>query len=183
MILSDQLYAACARRAHDRCRIVLGGIALAVTTPATAQDLDARLTRVEDIKAIERLQNAYGYYQNRFLFAEPPTLFSSDRPEVHYDGGVWVGKASVQRLWQRHFPTVFGTDGQGPRAGVMFDQPMFQGVVDVAADGRTAKARFQTIGRFASYGQDERWVGGVFENDYVKEGRIWKIKVLRYCSS
>jgi len=183
LVVTHQLYAACARRAPDRWRMVIGGVALAFAAPAVAQNLDARLTRVEDMKAIERLQNAYGYYQNRFLFTEPPTLFSSDRPEVHYDGGVWIGKASVQRLWQRHFPAVFGTDGKGPRAGVMFDQPMFQAVVDVAEDGRTAKARFQTIGRFASYGQDERWVGGVFENDYVKEGGIWKIKVLRYCSS
>jgi len=150
---------------------------------AAATEVETGLSRVEAIKAVERLQYAYGYYQNRFLFAEPPTLFSTDHPEVHYDGGVWVGTSGVKRLWQRHFPRVFGTDGKGPRAGVMFDQPVFQPVIDIAPDGTTAKARFQTIGRYGVYGKEEQWIGGVFENDYVKEAGVWKIKVMRYCTS
>lgn len=151
-------------------------------TAQTAEQ-ETRLERIEAIQAIEKLQFAYGYYQNRFLFDEPPTLFTNANPEVHYDGAIWRGSSGLKRLWGEHFPRAFGTSGRGPVAGLMFDQPLFQGVIDIAPDGSRATGRFQTIGRYALYGKDERWVGGVYDNDYVREGGVWKIKVMRYCTT
>lgn len=159
------------------------GAAFAQVASSDRAQLEVRLARIEAIKAVERLQNAYGYYQDRFLFAEPPTLFARSGAEVHYDGGVWIGARGVQRLWREYFPAVFNTDGKGPRPGLMLDQPVVQPVVDVAPDGQTAKARFGTIAHYAVYGEREAWVGGIFENDYVREDGIWKIKVMRYCTT
>jgi acetyl esterase/lipase len=55
-----------------------------------------------------------------------------------------------------------------------------QAVVSVASDGRTAKARSRELnmtGVFESHGE---WSEGVYENTFVKEGGVWKIKDLRY---
>jgi SnoaL-like domain len=144
--------------------------------------IDQRLERVEAIKAIERLQSSYGYYQDRFLFNEPPTLFADNGAEAHYEGGVWLGQTGIQRLWLGVFSKRYSDGTNGPVAGRMFDEPQLQGVIDVSDDGLTAKARFRTLGRLAIYHQKEEWVAGVYENEYVKEGGKWKFKVFRYCS-
>lgn len=145
--------------------------------------VEQRLARVEAIKGIERLQGAYGYYQDRFLFDQSASLFTKNNPEAHFDGQVWIGQKGIARLWHHHLPATISGGTIGPRAGTMFDQPIFEGIVDVAPDGKSGQARFQVIGRYAVYGQEEWWIGGVYENDYVKEDGVWKIKTLRYCST
>jgi len=150
----------------------------------SAQDtVEQRVARIEAIKQIERLQGIYGYYQDRFLFDQSATLFTANNPEVHFDGQVWVGQKGLNRLMLHHFPQTLGGGSIGPRAGTMFDQPILEGMVDVAPDGMSGTARFQVQGRYAVYGQEEWWIGGVYENDYVNEDGVWKIKTLRYCST
>jgi carotenoid cleavage dioxygenase len=59
-----------------------------------------------------------------------------------------------------------------------------QDVIDVAPDGKTAQGRFRafmTAGRHKDHGGPRQWwEGGLYENEYVKEGGVWKIKVLNY---
>ena len=149
---------------------------------AKLQELERRLERVEAIKAIERLQSIYGYYQDRFLFDEPPTLFTKDRPSAHYDDGVWEGTAGIDRLWRGYFRKTLARGTKGPIAGELFDQPQMQGVITVAEDGRTATATFRTLGRRVVYGKHEEWIAGLYRNDYVNEDGVWKFKTLRYCT-
>jgi hypothetical protein len=64
-----------------------------------------------------------------------------------------------------------------------------QGIVDINADGTRAKARFRSMmqaGTHASVASDhprglvQWWEGGVYENEYIKEGDVWRIFRLKY---
>ncbi len=149
---------------------------------ANLNELERRLERVEAIKAIERLQSIYGYYQDRFLFDQPPTLFTKHQPAAHYDNGVWEGTAGIDRLWRGHFRKTLARNTSGPVAGELFDQPQMQGVITVAEDGQSATATFRTLGRRVTYGKHEEWIAGLYRNDYVQEDGVWKFKTLRYCT-
>ncbi len=52
-------------------------------------------------------------------------------------------------------------------------------VVNLSADGESAKSRWQAI-IFHGHGGQARIEGGVFENDYVREKGVWKIATARY---
>jgi hypothetical protein len=51
-----------------------------------------------------------------------------------------------------------------------------QPVVDVAADGKSGKARWRDLGMLGQYKKHAEWRDGIYENDYVKDGGIWKIR-------
>ena len=87
--------------------------------------------------------------------------------------GVYVGKPRV-----REFLNLLGPVGL--KDGELNDHVQLQVVVHVAPDGRSAKARSRELnmtGVFESHGE---WSEGVYENTFVKENGVWKIKDLRY---
>ena len=158
------------------------------------RDLEARLAaladrvgNLEDVNAIRKLQHAYGYFIDKCLYDETVDLFS-ETGEVWFMGGVFKGKKGARRLYCDRFRKNFTGGVNGPVHGFLLDHPQLQDIVDVAADGRTAKARYRCVmqaGRHESVtaeGQLPRqWFeGGLYENDYVKEDGVWKIKRLNY---
>lgn len=145
--------------------------------------LAQRIEKLEAIKAVERLQYAYGYYQDRFLFDQLPALFASKGTAAHFDGGVWEGPDGVRRLWTGYFRNTYAKGATGPVAGRMFDLPQWQSVVTISADGLSARGRFRTVGELAIYREMEDMVAGVYENDFIKENGLWKFKSLRFCTT
>jgi hypothetical protein len=144
-------------------------------------ELQQRIERAESIKAIERLQNAYGYYQDRFLFKEIPRLFTANQPRVYWQDDVWEGQEGLRRLWLGYLSKVLSEGTNGPVAGRIFDMPQWQGIVTVAADNKTAKGRFRTSGKVAKHRDHEYWLSAVYENEYVNEDGVWKFKTMRLC--
>ena len=148
----------------------------------TKQELEARIKSLEDeirclkdIEEIKKLQRIYGYYLERWQWAEVTELFS-DRPDASVeigDLGVYLGKKSIERFFYREkiSPTYLHVLMQ------------VSGVVDVDPDGKTAKGRWYGFGCFA-FDTDECvkpiWGSGVYENEYIKENGKWKIKKLHY---
>jgi hypothetical protein len=61
----------------------------------------------------------------------------------------------------------------GPHKGQVINHQQFQGIVDVAPDGKTAKGRWTA---FVMGGAG--WGDVTYENDYVRDGGIWKIAKL-----
>jgi len=68
---------------------------------------------------------------------------------------------------------------------------MYQDVVDVSEDGKTAKGRFrcnmQAGLHESAWPKDPNakflkqwWEGALYENEYIKENGVWKLKTLRY---
>jgi SnoaL-like domain len=147
-----------------------------------------RVSLLDDMQAVRSLHFKYGYYMDKGLYDEVVDLFS-DRCEVHFMGGIYRGKAGARRLYCGRFRPVF-TDGlNGPVDGLLLDHMQLQDIVGVAPDGTTAKGRFRCflLGGFHVSRDVPRpglprqwWEAGVYENEYVKEAGVWKIKVLNY---
>jgi len=153
----------------------------------TIEKLTNQVGILEDTHSIRRLQHAYGYYIDKCLYNETVDLFADDG-EVRFMGGRFKGKDGVRRLYIGRFQKNFTGGKNGPVYGFLLDHPQIQDIVDVAPDRKTAMARarsFMQAGSHESRNRDggvprQWWEGGIYENEYVNEGGIWKIKLLNY---
>jgi hypothetical protein len=106
--------------------------------------------------------------------SEAAALFSdSPAASIEYaQQGVYLGKARI-RAFLTH-------SGEGLKDGEIRESPIMQGVLHVAPDGKTAKGRFRTLIMSGMRGQDGQWSEGPFENEYVKEGGVWKLSKVHW---
>jgi hypothetical protein len=146
-----------------------------MTDPLIA--LEARLAAVEDNLAITRLQNQYGYYIDNRMWTEMADLFTDDAPEMEIgQRGNYVGK-------ERIYTFLHDVLGQG-RWGLMKDEIIhhiqLQMVITVAEDRRSAQARSRALiqGNSPPGSGKMLMAEGVYENDYVCDAGVWKIKRL-----
>ena len=155
---------------------------------AEIEALSARVGRLEDEAAIRRLHHAYGYYIDVCMYDEVVELFADDG-EVIFLSGVYRGKAGAARLYKTWFQNFFTGGRPGPVDGFLLDHFQMQDIVTVTDDRRTAKGRFRAL--LAGGSHDSRtdaqeglpaqfWEAGVYENDYVREDGVWKIRRLDY---
>jgi hypothetical protein len=143
---------------------------------ARATALEHDIARLEDEKAIERLQRIYGFYTDKQFWSQAADLFAANGTIEVGGRGVYVGKERVLAFLKLNGP-------EFPQAGRLFDQMQLQPVVHVARDGRTAKGRWHMFAQEAVHGEYALWGLGVFENEYVKEGGVWKIQHLHLYST
>jgi len=154
---------------------------------STVGQLENRIGVLEDANAVRRLQYIYGYLIDKCLYDEVVDLFS-ESGEVRFMGGIYRGKAGVRRLYVDRFRKNFTGDVNGPVFGFLLDHPQLQMIVDVSPDRKTAKVRGRSLmqaGRHESVSEAgitprQWWEGGIYENEYVREDGVWKIKVLDY---
>jgi hypothetical protein len=157
-------------------------------------EMSNKLGILEDTNAIRKLHHAYGYYLDKCIYEEVVSLFADDG-EVHFNGGIYIGKdKGVRRLYIDIFSQNFTGKKNGPIFGFLLDHIQIQDIVDVAPDGKTAKARFRCFMQAGAHETSQSgteaarqgrrpmqwWEGGIYENEYVREGGVWKIKVLDY---
>ena len=141
---------------------------------AKLASLRLQVALLEDAKAIERLQQAYGYYMSEGLGSEAAALFS-DSPAASIElaqQGVYLGKKRI-----REFLT---HGGEGLKEGEIRESPIMQGVVHVSPDGRSARGRWRTLILGGVHGQDGTWTEGPYENEYVKENGVWKLSKVHW---
>ena len=137
--------------------------------------LEQRKERIEDVNALERLQAAYGYYVDRALWDDAANLFADDGTiEIGLDG-VYVGKERV-----RAYLLALGGGRQGLVDGQLNEHLQVMPVITLAADGLTAKARWRAITLTGELGGEAFWGEGPYENEYVKDDGVWKIKTLHW---
>jgi hypothetical protein len=138
--------------------------------------LEAQVREYKDIEEIERLQKAYGYYIEHWMSNELADLFA-EGPDValHLIGcGTFLGKESVRKFFLSY-------NGDNPE----FIHQVMQtsGIVTVAPDGLTAKGRWNGWGILAlpmGGGVKQEFLGGMYEDDYIKQDGVWKIKIARH---
>jgi len=135
--------------------------------------LTARVEKLEGTRAVKKLQRAFGYYIDRGLWGEAADLFTDDGTiEIGVDG-VYVGKARIREYLKR-LP--------GGREGLIYGQlnewVTLQPAVSIARDGRSATARWRDHGMLGQYKKHAEWRDGIYENAYVKDGGIWKLRSL-----
>jgi hypothetical protein len=137
--------------------------------------LESEADRIEDVRALKRLQRAYGYYVDQGLWNQAADLFEPQGTiEIGLDG-VYVGQERV-----RQYLLAYGSGHEGLRHGQLNEHLMLQPVVHVAEDGHTAKARWRALIMAGQLGESAFWGEGVFENEYVKQNGIWKISKLHW---
>jgi hypothetical protein len=149
----------------------------------TVKKLEARLTRMEDIEAIKKLQRAYGYYLEHWQEDQIIDLWShSDDVELEiHDTGLYKGYEAVAGSFRfaDHY-TAFNGEKVAPPEYLHILMPT-AGIVDVDPDGKTANGRWYGffLGALRRGGKLRALIGcGIWENEYVKEDGIWKIKKL-----
>lgn len=135
--------------------------------------LSARVQNLEGARAIKSLQRAFGFYVDRGLWGEAADLFTDDGTiEIGIDG-VYVGKARIREYLKRL---------HGGQEGLIYGQlnewVTLQPAVFVAEDGQSATARWRDHGMLGQYKQHAEWRDGIYENTYVREDGVWKIKSL-----
>jgi len=137
--------------------------------------LEQRKERIEDVNAIERLQGAYGYYADRGLWEEAANLFADDGTiEIGLDG-VYVGKPRV-----REYLRILSGGRASLTDGELGEHLQVMPVITLSPDGLTAKARWRAIVLEGELGGQAYWGEGPYENEYVKDGGVWKIKSLHW---
>ena len=139
-------------------------------TLADAKEL--QLGRVESVRAIENLQDMYGYYIDKGQWRQAAALFSRDGTYEFGQGGVYIGTAHIARALSLAGP-------QGLQPGQLNNYVMEQQVIHVSPDNRTAKARWRSDVQLARDGKG-RWGGGVYENEYLNDHGTWRLSKLHY---
>jgi hypothetical protein len=154
----------------------------------TVESLMRKVDQLESVNAVRSLQYKYGYYMDKGFYNETVELFS-DTAELRFLNGIYRGKAGAKRLYCDWFRDLFAGGHNGPTYGFLLDHLLLQAIIDIGADGNTAKGRFRCFmqgGYHESRTEripgfpDQCWEGGIYENQYVREDGIWKISLLNY---
>ncbi len=178
-----------ARMAHRAAIMLFVILAPSLVKAQSFQSLIHRAQGLNDIYDVERFHQVYGYQQENLLFEDQAELFA-DGPgvEAHFQFGVWEGKEGARRLWTGHWAG-FSHSAFMPIYGAMIDHHQAQLVVDISPDGKFAWVRARTSADFGvqhrTAMKDPRSTGidqsVIYENEYVKQDGIWKLKVYRLC--
>ncbi|MET0291800.1 MAG: nuclear transport factor 2 family protein [Steroidobacteraceae bacterium] len=132
-----------------------------------------RVARLEDQDAVENLQATFGFYFDKGLWADAADLFARNGSLEYGQSGVYIGQERVRKAL-----LLFGPEGLAP--GYLNNHMMLQAIITVADDGKTAKGRFQGPVMLSEPGQNGIWGVGIYENEYVKEGGVWKLAKLHF---
>ena len=124
-------------------------LACALPQPASAQNaldreidqLTMRVERLEGIRAVKKLQRAFGFYVDRGLWGEAADLFTDDGSiEIGLDG-VYVGKDRIEEYLRRL---------HGGQEGLIYGQLnewiTLQPAIAMADDAESATARWRDQG-------------------------------------
>jgi acetyl esterase/lipase len=171
-----------AARSHSRSHSHSTGPAPRLTAEELKEldRLESGITAAEDVRAIEKLQRAYGYYVDKGMWEDVAALFTDDAV-ANYPAGVFVGKSSIrEHLFMNVGGGKLGDIGLGD--GRLYNHMQIQPVVHLDPGGRTAKGRWRALAMFGSYGRNAVWAEGVYEIGYAKDHGVWKIRTLDYYS-
>ena len=134
---------------------------------AELDSLSSRIERLQDVEEIEILQRSYGYYVDKSLWYSLTDLWTEDGTLEIGGRGVFTGKDRVFEYMN------VGLSPVGPTQGLLMDHQQFQTLTTINPDGVTAELR--GIAFVMSSGG---WGHCYYENDFVKEDGVWKMKTL-----
>lgn len=146
----------------------------------TKTSLELRIERLEAVNAIQNLMSTYEYLHSAYLNERIVELFA-DRDDVLLDFpfGRWFGKNAARRC----FGVLFEKD-LNPRdlRGEIVEHTLTTPIIEVAGDGQTAKAVWNSPGQeahrfFWAEGQPRIafWNWLKYQVDFIKTDEGWKI--------
>lgn len=141
------------------------------------QSIQARAARVEDLNELRNLQSTFGYYFDKALWDEVVDLFTDDGTMELGFNGVYVGRESIRRY-------LYSLTGGKPglRHGQLNNHFQLSPVLTLSPDGRSARGRWRALIQTGEYGKGSggNWGEGIYENEYVHEDGVWKIRKLHF---
>src|SRR5262245_40266172 len=141
-----------------------GSAVRAADEAADLARLSLEVQRAEDIRAVKRLQISYAHYAQFGLWSEMALLFTSDAEAV-YGADHVKGRDAIRT----YFLTTWGNGREGLPAGGLHTTLEDAPVLNLSADGKTAKGRWREFSMIGQLGGAARWEQGISENEYVKE--------------
>jgi hypothetical protein len=159
-----------------------GASVKADTSPASANfgqlqqrygDLALRAQQLHDETGVLNLQHTYGYAFDQKDWAAVANLFANDGTLELGQRGVYVGKDRIRKA-------LSVLEGEGLGDGEVHDHLQLATVVHVAPGGKTANARGVQLSVTGVKESGAQWEEGIFENTYVKQGDVWKIRSVHY---
>ncbi|MBB5986857.1 nuclear transport factor 2 family protein [Sphingobium lignivorans] len=139
---------------------------------ARLREIEARLARLSAEDAVMRLQNAYGYYVDQKMWTDVTDLFAKDGTLEIAGTGIYRGEQSIRRS--------FGAiASNGLLKGEVNEHLQMEMIVTVAPGGEEAWARGFQLGMLGQNHVGGWWTQAIFENHYVREGGLWRIKAMR----
>jgi hypothetical protein len=140
-----------------------------IGTVSTALDsLGQRADLLQDADAVERLHTIYGYYLAHNKWDELTGIFTEDGTIEIALRGVYKGRASVRRNLD-----LYGV--QDELKGTLHNHMQYQPVIHIAADGQSALMRSRAFSLMGNYGGSGRFMGGTYENLFVKRDGLWQL--------
>ncbi|HKJ73182.1 MAG TPA: nuclear transport factor 2 family protein [Alphaproteobacteria bacterium] len=137
------------------------------------QILGRKIERLQGRNQVEKIQRAYGYYVDKAQWPAIADMFAKDGTYEIGGRGVFIGPKRVLQ-----YLLTLGPIGIESRYGGMYNHQQFQGVINVSPDGKHAWGRW-TAFVMAAAGGGGIWGDCIYENEYVKEDGVWKIKHIR----
>jgi acetyl esterase/lipase len=138
-----------------------------------AADLQRRAARLKDEQDLENLQRIYGFYIDRAMWDQAADLFAEDGTIEVAQQGVYVGRKRVREYLGLQGP-------HGLVEGWLNDHMQLQPVVTVDPLGETARMRSRELAMTGRVGGQGLWSEGIYENTFVKQSGVWKIKSLHF---
>jgi hypothetical protein len=140
------------------------------STDLLAQDVE----RIESLRQVKDLQRTYVQLSQAGLWNEMGALFTRDAKFIRGSDSITGSNAIAKWLTQQ------GGGRQGLAPGALRFELIDQPLGNLTADGRSAKVRWMAL-LLAGDGKGETTIeGGIYENEYVRDGSIWKISLSRY---
>jgi hypothetical protein len=142
--------------------------------PTPLAQLSKRVRTLTDQTQVQNLQHSYAYYLDRKMWDDATDLFTEDGTFEVGQRGTYVGKARIRHALDILF-------GRSPlRKGELFDHINLATVVTISPDGHSAGARTIQLSMLGLNGEYAQWEEGTYENEFVKQDGIWKIKAIHY---
>ncbi|MET8370840.1 nuclear transport factor 2 family protein [Micromonospora profundi] len=145
-------------------------VAVSTTINTLARDVE----RVESLREVKDVQRAYTHLAQFGRWSEMAELFATDGT-LQWGDQTTAGRSAIAAWLEAD---AGGMDGIRPGSlhTLVIDQPL----VNLSADGTTAKGRWMGL-RFLGDGEGQaRIEGGIYENEYVLRDGRWQIELLRY---
>ena len=127
------------------------------------------------MRAVKRVQETYAQYSQFGLWTDMAALFA-DNAQLSYGKDNAQGRQAIQN----YFLTTFGEGTHGLKPGGLHTQMVLRPLINVSADGQSAKGRWWEFSMTGQHGVKAEWAAGIFENEYVRERGVWKISRMRY---
>jgi hypothetical protein len=154
---------------------VAGDTGPSLGAAARVHRLAQNVERAESVRAVKRIQETYAQYSQFGLWADMAALFA-DNAQLSYGKDTAHGRQAIQD----YFLSTFGEGTHGLTPGGLHTQMVLRPLINVSADGQSAKGRWWEFSMTGQYGVKAAWAAGIFENEYVRERGVWKIARLRY---